>query len=144
MNSDFSYLASKCLNLTSKNRLKSRTCPSVSLSVHYLMQSHNWIDLGHFFQFFCNFLATHIKKRLTTYKIILTPSTKEPIICHALATTSAFNLKLCHRGDTEYHNQYDRGTNSFFVFRWRRQRGWYQLLFLLFFWGGGASRVELV
>ena len=28
-------------------------------------------------------------------KSILTPATKEPEICHALATTSAFNLKLC-------------------------------------------------
>ena len=25
----------------------------------------------------------------------MTPTTKEPKICHALATTSAFNLKLC-------------------------------------------------
>ena len=33
---------------------------------------------------------------MTTCKIILTPTTKEPNICHALATTSAFNLKLCH------------------------------------------------
>ena len=32
---------------------------------------------------------------MTTCKIILTPTTKEPKICHALATTSAFNLKLC-------------------------------------------------
>ena len=28
-------------------------------------------------------------------KIILTPTTKEPKICHALASTSVFNLKLC-------------------------------------------------
>ena len=33
---------------------------------------------------------------MTTCKIILTPTTKEPKICHARATTSAFNLKLCH------------------------------------------------
>ena len=26
---------------------------------------------------------------------MLTPTTKEPKICHAVATTSAFNLKLC-------------------------------------------------
>ena len=32
---------------------------------------------------------------MTTCKIILTPTTKEPKICHALAITSAFNLKLC-------------------------------------------------
>ena len=32
---------------------------------------------------------------MTTCKIILTPTTKEPKICHALGTTSAFNLKLC-------------------------------------------------
>ena len=32
---------------------------------------------------------------MTTCKIILTPTTKEPKICHALAKTSAFNLKLC-------------------------------------------------
>ena len=32
---------------------------------------------------------------MTTCKTILTPTTKEPKICHALATTSAFNLKLC-------------------------------------------------
>ena len=96
MNSDFSYLASKCFNLTSKNRSKSCTCPSISLSVQYLMQNHNWIDFGHFFHFFCKFPKRHIKKRMTTCKIILTPTTKEPKICHALATTSAFNLKLCH------------------------------------------------
>ena len=33
---------------------------------------------------------------MTTCKIIWTPTTKEPKFCHALATTSAFNLKLCH------------------------------------------------
>ena len=49
-----------------------------------------------FFHFFCKFLTRHIKKRMTTCKIILTPTTKEPEICHALASTSAFNLKLCH------------------------------------------------
>ena len=32
---------------------------------------------------------------MTTCKIILTPTTKEPKICHALAITFAFNLKLC-------------------------------------------------
>ena len=36
------------------------------------------------------------KKRMTTSKIILTPINKEQKICHALATTSAFNLKLYH------------------------------------------------
>ena len=96
MNSDFSYLASKCFNLTSKNRSKSCTCPSISLSVQYLMQNHTWIDFGHFFHFFVSFLKGTSKKRMTTCKIILTPTTKEPKICHALATTSAFNLKLCH------------------------------------------------
>ena len=95
MNSDFSYLASKCFNLTSKNRSKSRTCPSFSLSVQYLMQSHNWIDFGHFFHSFCKFPTRHIRRRMTTCKIILTPATKEPTIGYDLATTSAFNLKLC-------------------------------------------------
>ena len=33
---------------------------------------------------------------MTTCKVILTPTNKEQKICHALATTSAFNLKLCH------------------------------------------------
>ena len=33
---------------------------------------------------------------MTTCKIIFTPTTKEPKICHALATASALNLKLCH------------------------------------------------
>ena len=33
---------------------------------------------------------------MTKCKSILTPTTKEHKICHALATTSAFNLKLCH------------------------------------------------
>ena len=33
---------------------------------------------------------------MRTCKSILTPTTKEPKICHALATTSAFHLKLCH------------------------------------------------
>ena len=32
---------------------------------------------------------------MTTCKIILTPTTKEPKICHALDTTSAINLELC-------------------------------------------------
>ena len=67
---------------------------SVSLSVQYQMQSHNWIDFGHFPPIFCKFHTRHIKK--TTCNIILTPTTKEHRICHALATTSAFNLKLCH------------------------------------------------
>ena len=95
MNSDFSYLASKCFNFTSKNWSKSYTCRRVSLSVQYLWQSHNLIDFGHFFHFFCKFLTRPIKKRMTTCKISLTPTTKEPKICHALAITSAFNLKLC-------------------------------------------------
>ena len=34
---------------------------------------------------------------MATCKIILNPTTKEPKICHDLATTSAFNLKLCLR-----------------------------------------------
>ena len=34
-------------------------------------------------------------KRMKTCKISLTPTTKKPKICHALAITSAFNLKLC-------------------------------------------------
>ena len=46
--------------------------------------------------FFVSFLKGTSQKRMTTCKIILTPTTKEPKICHALATTSAFNLKLCH------------------------------------------------
>ena len=41
-------------------------------------------------------LFLYIKKRMTAIKIILTPTTKEPKVCHAMATTSAFNLKLCH------------------------------------------------
>ena len=32
---------------------------------------------------------------MTTSKTFLTPINKEPKICHALATTSEFNLKLC-------------------------------------------------
>ena len=32
---------------------------------------------------------------MTSCKIILTPTTKEPEICHALARTSAFNFRLC-------------------------------------------------
>ena len=31
------------------------------------------------------------------------PTTKEPKICHALATTSAFNLKLCHKSTHSDH-----------------------------------------
>ena len=41
---------------------------------------------------------------MTTCKTILTPTTKEPKICHALATTSAFNLKLCL--NVNYHYNY--------------------------------------
>ena len=33
---------------------------------------------------------------MTTHEIIWTPETKEPKISHALAASSAFNLKLCH------------------------------------------------
>ena len=96
MNFDFSYLASKCFNLTSKNWSKSCTCLSVSLSLQYLMQSHNLIDFGNFSIFFCKFLTRHRRKKIiTTCNIILAPTTKEPKICHAMATTSAFNLKLC-------------------------------------------------
>ena len=60
------------------------------------MQSHNWIDFGNFFNFFVSFLQGTPNKRMTTFKIILSPQIKEPKICHALAKTSAFNLKLCH------------------------------------------------
>ena len=95
MNSNFSYLASKCFNITSKNQLKSCTCLSVSLSVQYVIQSHNWIDFGHFGHLFVSFLQGTSKKIMTTGCIMLTPKTKEPKICHALATTSALNLKLC-------------------------------------------------
>ena len=82
------------LQLNLQNWLKSCTCLSISLSVQYLMQRHNWIDFGHIFHFFVWLLQGTHKKRMTTCKIILTPTTKEPKICHALATTSAFNLKL--------------------------------------------------
>ena len=84
MNSDFSYLASKCFNLTSKNLSKSCTCPSVSLDSFWTF----------FCIFFVSFQNAHTKK-INTCKIILTFTTKEPKIYHALATTSAFNLKLC-------------------------------------------------
>ena len=56
-------------------------------------------QLDWFWTFFPCFLYVSYKahkKRMTTWKIILTPTTKEPKICHALATTFAFNLKLCH------------------------------------------------
>ena len=69
MNSDLSYLASKCFNLTSKNWSKIRTCPSVSLSVQYLIQSLSWIDFGHVFLFFCKLLIKHFKKRMTVFDI---------------------------------------------------------------------------
>ena len=75
---------------------KSRTCLSVSLSVQYVMQSDNWIDFGHFFPFLIvSFLQGTSKERMTTCKIILTSTTKEPKFGYALATTSAFNLKMC-------------------------------------------------
>ena len=32
---------------------------------------------------------------MTTFKIVCTNTTKEPKLSHALATSSAFNLKLC-------------------------------------------------
>ena len=95
MNSDFSYFAYKCFNFNSKNWSKSCTCPSVSPSVQYVMQSENWTDFGLFFHLFCKYLTRHIQK-MTTWTIILNPTTKEPKFCHALAITSAFNLKLCH------------------------------------------------
>ena len=37
----------------------------------------------------------HIKKEWQSVKLVWPPITKEPKICHALAMTSAFNLKLC-------------------------------------------------
>ena len=73
VNSEVSYLASKCFNLTSKNRLKSRTCLSVSLSVQYVMQSHNLIDFGHFYHFFCKFHTRHIKKEWEPVKLFWPP-----------------------------------------------------------------------
>ena len=69
-------------------------CQSVS-AVPNAEQQLDWFWT--FFPFFfCKFLTRHIKKRMTTCKISLTPTTKEPKISHALAITSAFNLKLCH------------------------------------------------
>ena len=60
------------------------------------MQSHSWIDFGISPpSFFCKFLQGTSKK--DACKIILTPTTKEPKVCHALVTTSALNLKLCSR-----------------------------------------------
>ena len=76
MNSDLTYLASKCFNLTSKNWSKSCTCRSVRLSVQYLMQSHNWIDFGLFFHFFCKFLTRHIKKEWQNVKVFWPPQLK--------------------------------------------------------------------
>ena len=100
LNSDFSYLAFKCFNLTSKNLLKSRTCPSISLSVQYLMQSHNWIDFGHFFpHFFCKLLTRHITKKNDNWQhvklfwppqlknlkyVMLWPQLLRSISCHTL------------------------------------------------------------
>ena len=75
MNSDLTYLASKCFNITSKNWSKSRTCRSVSLSVQCLMQSHKWIDFGHFFHIFCKFLTRNIKK-MTNSKVFWSPQLK--------------------------------------------------------------------
>ena len=48
-----------------------------------------------FFQFSLQVSYKAHNKRKSTCKIILTPTTKEPKNCHALATTSAFNPKLC-------------------------------------------------
>ena len=49
-----------------------------------------------FFHFlFVTLLQGTLKKRMTISTITLTPTTKEPKICHALATTSALNHKLC-------------------------------------------------
>ena len=62
---------------------------------------NNLIDFGHFYHIFCKFLKRHIQKKITTCKISLTPTTKEPKICHALVITSAFNLKMCHMGKFE-------------------------------------------
>ena len=45
--------------------------------------------------FFVSFLQGTSKKIMKTCKIILTPTNKEQKNCHALATISAFNLKLC-------------------------------------------------
>ena len=75
MNSDFSYLASKGFNFTSKKCLKGCACPSISQSVQYLTQSHNWIDFGHF-PFFCRFHTRHIKKEWQTLKLFWPPQLK--------------------------------------------------------------------
>ena len=48
-----------------------------------------WIDFAHFFHFFfVSFIQRTSKKRMITSKIILTPTTKQPKISHALTTTS--------------------------------------------------------
>ena len=47
-----------------------------------------------FFNFFVSFMQGTYKRRMRTCKMMLTLKTKEPKTCHALATTSAFNLIL--------------------------------------------------
>ena len=63
--------------------------------MQYLRQSHNWINFGHFFHFFVSFLQGTSQKIMTTCKTIFTPTNNEQKKFHALATTSAFHLKLC-------------------------------------------------
>ena len=98
MNSDLTYLASKCLNLTSKNRSKSCTCRSVSLSVQYLMQSYNWINFGHFFHFFFKFLTKHIKKEWQNVKVFWPPQLKNLnfVMLWPLLQCSISNCVLCY------------------------------------------------
>ena len=54
------------------------------------------IDFGPFLHFLLVLQQVHTKLEWQPKKIILTPTTKEPKINHALDVSSVFNLKLCH------------------------------------------------
>ena len=97
MKSDLTYPASNLKKSVKKSHMLERQ------SVSAVPNAEPQLDwFWTFFPFFCKFLTRHIKKRMTKCESILTPTTKEPKICHALATTSAFNLKLCPKALSKF------------------------------------------
>ena len=66
------------------------------------MQSHNWIEFGHFFHFFCKFLKRHIKKELPHVKLFWPPQLKNlkfvmlwPQLLRSISNCVVFKNKPC-------------------------------------------------
>ena len=66
----------------------------MELNISYNYNVFEKMYLGPLSSFFVILMKGTYKTIMTTRKIIVTPITKEPKINHALAASSAFNLKL--------------------------------------------------